>query len=490
MTSDIFDDVRDLDESVGEESAHHNRLGMVIAGVVAVATLAAVVMLVVIGFLPTGVLIALVLAMVVVAGILGFVVVASPPRRHKVRFAMAVMLSFLLVVMNLGIIKLSHDYLRFSSRIQASAIETVLYDIVVKAPGNIEVGDLAGTMMAEVENDPLGEAVRARAHSLVEVEFSPCESWSVMVQEVLGGDVASMVIQDAFLGVLQEVDEPAFDQLVIIASFEVDASRAYEPHRTQAPRPNDSFILYISGIDTYGTINSRARSDVNMLIVVNPTTSTILLVNTPRDYYVQFRGTNGLKDKLTHSGVYGIGVSLGTLEDLYGIDIDYYLRINFSSLIEVVDALGGVDVESAYDFHADGYHFHEGVNHLGGAAALAFSRHRYSFAGGDRVRGENQQRVIKGIIAKLTDPSVLSGYERTLSAVEHSLETSMPRSMISAQVRNQLSAGRAWQVESISVDGEGAMDYTYTYGEQRLYVMVPDQATVDAAIEKIRETMG
>lgn len=247
------------------------------------------------------------------------------------------------------------------------------------------------------------------------------------------------------------------------------------------------YIVYISGIDTYGDVGRVARSDVNILAVVNPQTKKVLLVNTPRDYYVQLRGTTGVRDKLTHAGIYGVERSKGTLEDLYGTPINYTVRINFTSLLKMVDAVGGVDVFSDYAFSAGGYEFIQGTNTLNAKQALAFARERKSFTEGDRTRGQNQQRVIEALIAKLGEPSTLVNYQQILSSLEGTFQTNASSSEIGDIIKQQLGGIGAWRTESISVDGTGSSNVTFSMGNQLLYVMEPDVSTVNAAKAKIQD---
>ncbi|MCL2470247.1 MAG: LCP family protein [Propionibacteriaceae bacterium] len=441
--------------------------------------------------------------MMIPAVITDFVLVAvavvllliSRPRRHPVRFWLSTILALVLAIANVGVAKVGSDYLKVTSEIQPPASDTVLYDVVVLTSGPTDVSQLAGTTMGEVANDPLSDAVHSHLTSLVNVSFQSSATWTALVAALTGSDVTSIVIEDPFMQILSDADPDTYGTLRILTSFEIDSSLANTPPSpspsptTTMTNPDGAYIIYVSGIDTYGSISTRSRSDVNILVVVNPKTGKVLLVNTPRDFYVQLRGTTGLKDKLTHSGVYGINVSVGTMEDLYGINIDYYLRINFSSLVTIIDALGGVDVNSAYNFSYGGYTFTQGMNHLNGAAALAFSRDRHDFALGDRIRGENQERVIEGVINKLSNPSVLVGYTRILSSIQNSIQTSMPQDVISEQVRQQLSTGQSWSTTSISVTGGDGSEYTYSYPTQKLYVMIPDQSTVDAAKQQIQATL-
>ena len=231
---------------------------------------------------------------------------------------------------------------------------------------------------------------------------------------------------------------------------------------------------------------------MNQLAVVNPKTHHILLVNTPRDYYVQLAGTTGLKDKLTHAGIYGIQKSIDTLEKFYGIDIQYYLRVNFDTLIRVVDVIGGVDINSDASFtcHTNNkVHVEKGWNHFNGAQALAYSRERYAYLTGDHHRGANQQQVITAIINKVSTSSVLiQKYNDILNSLDGSFQTDMSMDSILAFIRYQLDAMPDWNVESIAVSGFNSMDYTYSMGTGRkLYVMEPDMDSVQKAIARIQE---
>jgi LCP family protein required for cell wall assembly len=244
---------------------------------------------------------------------------------------------------------------------------------------------------------------------------------------------------------------------------------------------NMPFVIYISGKDAGG-----ALSDVNQLAVVNPKLHRILLVNTPRDYYVQLAGKSGLPDKLTHAGSYGLNTSIETLKNLYGVEINYYLQINFDSLVKLVDVLGGIEVDSAYAFDD----FSVGRNYLNGERALRFARNRSAFAGGDRVRGENQQRVITGILRKLSDPGVAMNYLNILGALEGSFTTNFGSENIAAYARQQIGSNPNWSISNIAVDGVGAMKPTYSYPRQNLYVMVPDQGSVAETKRQIVELIN
>lgn len=296
------------------------------------------------------------------------------------------------------------------------------------------------------------------------------------------GGVDTAVLNSAYMDIVRGNNSAFYASIEVLATFTVRVKNTTSA-QVDVTQP---FVLYISGIDTYGEIGTVSRSDVNMLMVVNPQTHNVLLVNTPRDYYVQLHGTTGIKDKLTHAGLYGVDMSRQTLEDLYDVSIDAYVRVNFSSLVAIVDAVGGVDVYSDYAFKQ----FSEGQNHLDGKQALAFSRERYSFSEGDRQRGKNQQRVIEAIISKLNNPKNVLNYQAILGAVQGAVQTNIGQDNLARLANQQLDTLRPWKVYSISVDGTGATAATYSMGAQQLYVMIPDQQTIDTAKQKIADTLG
>ena len=251
----------------------------------------------------------------------------------------------------------------------------------------------------------------------------------------------------------------------------------------------DPFNVYISGIDTSGAIGSVSRSDVNMLMTVNPETKQILLTSIPRDMYLPLH-TYGAKDKLTHSGIYGIQETTATVEDWLGIDVNYYLRVNFTTLTDVVDAIGGIDVESAYFFSSGGYDYVSGTNHLNGEAALYFARERKSLTGGDNERIKNQQRVLTGIIEKLTSsPVLLTKYTQLLAAVGDKMQTSLSENDISAIVKMQLEDMGRWEILTNSVAGHGDMLETYSMPGRDLSVQIPDDASVVEAQRQINQVL-
>ena len=257
---------------------------------------------------------------------------------------------------------------------------------------------------------------------------------------------------------------------------------------------NTPFNLFIIGSDSFGTIDKISNSDVNMLMTINPKTNQILLTSIPRDYYVEIYNTNGGMDKLTHAGYYGVETSVKTIENLLNTEINYYAKVNFTTVIDIVNLIGGIEVYSDYSFSEHAffkYTYKKGYNKLNGEQALAFARERKSFNGGDRVRGQNQQKVIKAIIDKVTSSTALiSKYSDILSAIEKSFQTNLDDKSITKLVKLQLNKMPSWEIINQSLDGSDSSAYTYSYPKKQLYVMKPNEETIIEAQNKIKEILN
>lgn len=270
---------------------------------------------------------------------------------------------------------------------------------------------------------------------------------------------------------------------------ESDAGITSRENKQDNAVTDEVYTVYISGIDTRGEMTASSRSDVNIILTINMRTKQILMVSTPRDYYVPLSISNGVPDKLTHAGIYGVNVSMDTLSMLYDIDINYYFRVNFGGFVKIIDALGGISVNSDYEFDAWGYHFNRGQNLLNGEQALAFSRERYAFKDGDRQRGKDQMAVIQAVVDKVTTPDFLKNYLSVMDSLSGCFETNIPYDLIASLVREQLDTGGKWQVLSYSANGTGSSQKPYSMS-QKAYVMIPDTATVDKAkvlMKKVRD---
>ena len=309
---------------------------------------------------------------------------------------------------------------------------------------------------------------------------------SEMAKGLYEETVPIIILDEAYRHVLEE-EHPSFtsDTRVIytINYPEKNMSFVKDVNITK-----DSFVVLISGIDTYGEISRVSRSDVNVLAVVNPVRQKILLISIPRDYYVPIVSdgsstgrAEGQKDKLTHTGLFGPQCTMRSLEELFDIPIHYFVRVNFTSVVDIVDAIGGVSVQSDYAFRE----FVVGTNECDGQQALSFARERYAFEAGDRQRGKNQMKIIEAIVKKLSNPKLEYDYLQLFQVIGDCVETSISDKEIKELIQFQINNMPQWSLQTTSVNGSDGKDYSY-YSGQNLYVMYPDQDSIDAAKERIR----
>ena len=325
------------------------------------------------------------------------------------------------------------------------------------------------------------------------VETAAYDKMALLVEELLlGKNIQAIILNTAYFDLISEMEgmEAVATGLrqLHVAQVETVVEKepeVTEPETTVPEGQLPCFTMYLSGVDTYGDIMTKSRSDVNILAVVNPNTRQVLLLSTPRDYYVELPIYGGVMDKLTHAGIYGVDVSMETLEDLYDVKINYYFRVNFSGFQDIVDALDGITVDSEFSFYSvDGYYYEEGENLLYGEKALSFARERNAFGAGDIQRGKNQMAVIRAVIEKALSPVLLTNFTEIMESLEGSFETSMPYDLMAEIVRAQLEDMGSWNIVTHNVSGEGNMLDCFSSSET-LYVMMQDEELVAHAAELI-----
>lgn len=325
----------------------------------------------------------------------------------------------------------------------------------------------------------------------VHYELVPYDSSLEMARNLKGAVIDGIILYQPYLSIIESyegMDQFSRDIRSIhqIACKNIPFGKADEVDVTKNP-----FTILISGIDTYGEIGASGRSDVNLLMTVNPVSRQILLISIPRDYYVEMaceEGSGcpaGQRDKLTHSGIYGIQATEKTLENLLDLTINYDVRVNFSTVIRVIDELGGIEVNNVDSFTIGEYSFEPGMIHMNGDQALAFSRERYSFKEGDRERGRNQMRVVQGIIQKALSPEILANYQGILNAVSSSIQMNLSADDIAKLVNIQLSKPSSWQIYTYSLNGYDANDYAPSQGDNA-YVMLPNDQSLTQAKQDIQ----
>ena len=356
--------------------------------------------------------------------------------------------------------------------------------LVLKDSGYSDISELDGEKLGYYDNkldEP--KEILSKIEEKISIDSVLYNDLDETVDALMNKKVKMIVLEESYIKMLDE--ESNFSSMIkSIYEFKIKIEVKDVSKDTDVTA--EPFNIYLSGIDTYGEVSSVSRSDVNIVITVNPKTHQVLLTSIPRDTYVQLSGTTGYKDKLTHAGIYGVEKSISTIEELLDIEINYYFKVNFTSVIDIVNTLGGVNVYSEYSFTSmDGYNYKKGYNYVNGEQALSFVRERKTFALGDIQRGKNQQAMIEALIRKCISPDIISKYSSLLDSVNGKFATNMPVSRLMNLVKMQLEGNYKWTVTSNYISGTDGSEYTYSYPTQKLYVMIPDDDSILNAKELI-----
>ncbi|HEL2164274.1 TPA: LCP family protein [Streptococcus suis] len=400
--------------------------------------------------------------------------------RKKARIFTALLLIFSLVITSVGIYGMQ-EVVKFSTRLNSNSTFSE-YEMSILVPANSEITDVrqVTNVLAPAEYDQ--DNITALLNDISKMEptqltTSPTTSYLTAYQAMLNGESQAMIFNGVFTNILENEDPDFSSKVRKIYSFKV--TQTVDTAIKQVS--GDSFNIYISGIDTYGPISSVSRSDVNIIMTINRATHKILLTTTPRDSYVAIAdGGQNQYDKLTHAGIYGVNASVHTLENLYGIDISNYIRLNFTSFLQLIDVVGGIDVENTQEFTSGEHTFPVGTVHLDAEQALIFVRERYSLANGDNDRGKNQEKVIAALIKKLSSPENLRNYQAILNSLEGSIQTDLSIETIIGLVNTQLEAGTQFTVESQALVGNGRTDLpSYAMPDSQLYMLEINQESLE-----------
>ena len=393
--------------------------------------------------------------------------------------------TFYILIMILAIIY-ELNTIDFLKKIGDKEYITLNYNVVVlKSSSYTDLPSIKGEKVGIVNG--YKEEVTSKLDKKVKVKYTSYSNYSELVDRLINKHINVILLEDSQYKILEEEYTGFENKVSVIYKFSVDVKQKTEKEKTDITKK--PFNIFISGIDTYGNINSVSRSDVNMIMSINPTDKKILLTSIPRDYYVKLSGINEY-DKLTHAGMYGIDTSIDTVETLLDTKINYYIKVNFSSLVKVVNTLDGIDVDSKYQFTSqDGYSFKKGINHLNGKKALSFARERKALPDGDRSRGENHQAVLAAIINKASSKSILTNYNSLLKSLKPSLVTNLSNKELTSFIKMQIDKDIKWNITYVNLDGSDGYEYTYSYAKNKLYVMIPDEETVENAKEEIRKIL-
>lgn len=454
-----------------------------------------------------------------IVGVLGFLeliyLIFAFNKRIKIWLLIVLDILFVLIVglEGYGAYRLNQTYHFIDVGIKIEETTDYYYLVVNKDSKYKETKDIESKIVYYYNDVDDFEKLKQSVSKKVNVILDEVENYSELI-EMIDTDKEKIVLinQASYDSILDEQNEPEestenndnkqddkehIDEKYRILD-KIELVKKVEKKESKEDITKKTFIIYLSGIDTKSNkMPSRSLSDVNMFLVVNPQTRKILMVNVPRDYYVQLHGKEGLKDKLTHAGMNGgIKLSKATMEDLLEHEADYYVRVNFNAVIKLVDAVGGLTINNDvnYSFRCwtdEGCVIKPGKQKVNGRCALAFARERHAYQNGDIHRGENQQQVIQLLVDKLgSSKSLLTNYDKILSSLNNSLETDLSTENITSLIQFQINDMRGWEFETANLSGSDGMNKTYSFPKMNLYVMIPNQDSIENAKKKIDEYLG
>ena len=453
----------------------------VILGIQVIASLILIGLLFKLGALPMlYAIIVIILVALLNVGIFFLMKPSKNKKKGKVRTVIGKFVSILLSVLLLvGSLYIAQGNSLIDAITGANTETTRISVVVMEKSKYKELSDLKGETIEvnmSAETEKMEEAIKALKNEESSIKTKEVDEFAKMADDLYKGTTNAIFVNEAYYAML-EANHPNFETETRVIWYK-DITVKTNDISKYVDVTKEPFVVYISGIDTYGKVSTVSRTDVNMIVTVNPKTKQILMTSIPRDYYVTL-ANKGKKDKLTHSGLGGIENTVKTMENFMGIDINYYARVNFTSLIKMVDALGGVDVDSIEAFSTGTYSFKKGSNHVNGEQALAFSRERYHVTGGDNGRVANQQRVLTAMLKKMMSPAIITNYSSVLNSINGSFETNMESGDITGLLQMQISDMASWTIIQKQLTGTGK---TMTGGaympNNKLYYMIPNDSSV------------
>lgn len=464
-----------------------NKIGIIISMLLLVSTVFIVGVITYCNILPIKYLLLFYLLTII---FIGLIILFLIKKKFKIWVKItSIFLSIVIIVIYSFIFFYINRTYNFMDRIKSRNMMTEIYYVVTSNESDYKnIVDLKDKNVGFYdESTEIYDKALMEYNKKVDSKISEYIDMGKMITALLDNNIDAIVVSASYKNIIEEENEDFANKTKILDEIEVKAKYDTKIEHPDIDVSKQSFSIYISGVDMYGDITSRWTSDVNMIATINPNKYEILLTSIPRDYYVQLHGTTGYKDKLTHAGFYGIDMSINTIQDLLDIDIDYYVKVNFTTLTNVVDTIGGIDVYSDKSFTPwtnRKVYIKEGWNHMNGEEALAFSRERKAYSGGDRHRVQNQQDVLSAIIKKMTSSAdILTKYTTILDKVSNSLETNVEMSDITDMVKLQLDKMPSWTIKKYNLNGTDCSSNqpTYYFKGKKLWVMYPIEETIQKA---------
>ena len=442
--------------------------------------------------LPLKYFLPIVLTILLTSGLFSILIIKKKLKKKKISNKIKIPITILSIIESIvlvfALVYLNKTF-KFLDNIGDSGYHIENYSVIVLKDRYKDIQELEAKTISyyKQENSTVDQALE-KLEEVISPIKEESNNYQTMVDKLYSEETDAMMIEESHRSLIEEKNPDFKDKTEVIYKIEIKTETINIVKNVNVNK--EPFNIYISGIDTYGTIDSVSRSDVNIVATINPKTHQVLLTSMPRDYYVDLADT-GSKDKLTHAGIYGVDKSIKTIENLLDTEINYYVKVNFSSLQNIIDALGGVDVYSEYSFTGyEGTIFQQGFNKVNGFQALDFARTRKTVPGGDRTRGQNQQALISAMIEKACSKEILTKYTSLIKSLEGSFQTNISTDEITSLIKNQINEMAKWNVTSVNLDGYDGSGYTYTYSWELLYVMIPDDDSVLEAQQKIKEVLA
>ena len=400
-------------------------------------------------------------------------------KRSIVTKIISLLMSILLMFASSYVVR-GNDF--FNTVTKATTQKYLVSVITMKNNSATKLSDLDGKKFGvsyQHDTTTITKAIADMGNDLGEQEdMVKYDDYSGLADALYKGEVDAIIVGQEYKSMLEANHDSFDDETKIIKSYEYESKLSVTTKQTNVTE--NPFTIYVTGIDTYGSVSTVARSDVNLIVTVNPKTKQILMTSIPRDCEIQLH-KNGKMDKLTHTGIYGTSETISTIEDFLDVEINYFARTNFSGMTNIVDALGGVTIDSDYKFttlHGN-YNIVKGENQMDGDKALCFVRERYSLPNGDFDRGKNQQKLLKAMLEKAMSPKIITNFQNILSAIEGCFETNMSSKEIKSLINMQLDDNAEWELFNVQIDGDGyTTEDTYSMHGSASYVMKPYQSKV------------
>lgn len=424
----------------------------------------------------------------IVGGLEGYLVFKKGDIHSAITQIVCLLLSCFLFVGSVGIYQVSRTVdLLTENNFQKRAISViVLKDSMIKNEKQIPEHQLG--YMSTLDEKTMNYSIEEIEKNVGKIQVKDCKDIKTLIDAFYQKEIDAIILDEAFRKLVENEKESFSEDTRVVYQITKNENSvtAKEVDVTQKP-----FLVYISGIDEYGELATVSRSDVNMLVALNPVTKQVLLLSIPRDTYFPLH-TSGQYDKFTHAGLYGLEESIATLQDMLNEDINYYAKTNFTTFVDIVDAIGGVEVYSPVSFTTvkGKYEIKEGMNQLNAKQALSFVRERKAFADGDFARGRNQQRMISAIVKKICSPVILTSFSSILDTVSRSVETNMSSSQINALIQMQLSDMPSWDIQSYQIIGTPDNQPCYSVGGASASVIVPDEQSLKEATQYIDQLVA